>query len=245
MIIDANIFVGDSLYRNSLTEDQLLSSMKRFGLDKVVVRPLKPTDYSFDNANHRISELQQRHSDIIGFCRVNPWDKTAVDDLEKAIKEYSLNGVHLHPWEENFMINDPVVYEVLDSAADLSIPVYVNVGYPIVSEPLQLLEIARKFEKVTFLCTHGGNLDISGLSFDDALILASDTENVKFDISGVYRRDFIELLINKVGSENVLFGSNTPYMDIGLEIERINAADIDSQIKHKIFYQNICDLLSI
>lgn len=245
MIIDANIFVGESLYRNSLTEEQLLSTMKRFGLDKAVVRPLKPTDYSFDNANRLISELQQRHQDIIGFGRVNPWDKTAAADVERAIKEYSLKGIHLHPWEENFMINDPVVYEVLDAATDQDIPVYVNVGYPIVSEPLQFLEIAEKFKKVTFICTHGANLDISGLSFDDALILAEDTKNVKFDISGVYRRDFIELLLNKAGSENVIFGSNTPYMDIGLEIERINAADIDDQIKEKIFYQNARHLLGI
>lgn len=244
MIIDANIFLGESLYRNSLTEPRLHTLMHQYGVDKVVVRPLKPSDHDFAKANQHIAEVQQAHTDIIGFGRVNPWERNAPRDVEIAITDLGLKGIHLHPWEENIMINSPVVYDVLDVAADLLIPVYISVGYPIVSEPLQVLEIADRYPTIPFICTHGANLDISGLSFDDALILAEDTTNVHFDISGVYRRDFIELLVEKAGANRILFGSNAPYMDIGLEIERVNAAEIDKTVKEKIFYRNILQVLS-
>ena len=130
----------------------------------------------------------------------------------------------------------------MDAIAELNVPVYINAGYPIVSEPLQILELMQLYPQVTAITTHACQLDISGLSFDDALIVA-EARNIKFDISGVYRRDFIELLINKTGEDNVLFGSCAPYMDIGLEIERIKAVQIADEIKEKIFYKNIMELL--
>ena len=130
----------------------------------------------------------------------------------------------------------------MDAIAVLNVPVYINAGYPIVSEPLQILELMERYPQVTAITTHACQLDISGLSFDDALIVA-EAKNVKFDISGVYRRDFIELLINKAGVNNVLFGSCAPYMDISLEIERIKAVQIAEAVKEQIFYKNIEELV--
>ena len=124
------------------------------------------------------------------------------------------------------------------------LPVYVSTGYPNVSEPLQLRELALRYPGVTFLATHGGQLDISGLSFDDAVQTAASCPNVKFDLSGVYRRDFIELLIQSAGPENVLFASCYPYMDFSLEIARIAAAEIPDSDKERLFFRNAEALLA-
>lgn len=242
MIIDANIFIGESLLRNSVTEEDLLVLMRENGVDKAVVRPLKPVDHDYDRANRYVAEVQAKNSNIVAFGRVNPWESQAPEQVRKAISAYGLKGIHLHPWEENFSINSNVVNDVMDVIAELNVPVYINAGYPIVSEPLQVLELMERYSQVTAITTHACQLDISGLSFDDALIVAG-AKNIKFDISGVYRRDFIELLVNKAGEENVLFGSCAPYMDISLEIERIKAVQISDQIKEKIFYRNIMDMV--
>jgi hypothetical protein len=242
VIIDANIFVGESLLRNSVSATDLDSMMRQNHLDKAVVRPLKPVDHDYDRANQMVARLQEKDHRIIGFGRVNPWEITASEQIFRAIREYGLKGIHLHPWEENFSINAPLVDDVMDAIAELNVPVYINAGYPIVSEPLQILELMERYPQVTAITTHACQLDISGLSFDDALIVA-EAKNIKFDISGVYRRDFIELLINKAGVNNVLFGSCTPYMDISLEIERIKAVQVAEAIKEKIFYKNIEELV--
>ena len=42
MIIDANIFIGESLLKNSVSVADLNVMMQQNHLDKVVVRPLKP-----------------------------------------------------------------------------------------------------------------------------------------------------------------------------------------------------------
>ncbi len=242
MIIDANIFIGESLLKNSVSENDLQAMLRKNNLDKAVVRPLKPVDHDYDRANRIVAHLQEKDSRIAAFGRVNPWEVKAPEHVRKAILEYGLKGIHLHPWEENFSINSDVVNDVMDAIAEMKVPVYINAGYPIVSEPLQILELMERYPQVTAITTHACQLDISGLSFDDALIVAG-AKNIKFDISGVYRRDFIELLISKAGEENVLFGSCAPYMDISLEIERVKAVQISEEIKEKIFYKNIMDLI--
>lgn len=242
MIIDANIFIGESLLRNSVSTDDLYAMMRQNQLDKVVVRPLKPIDHDYDRANQLVARLQEKDPRIAAFGRVNPWETKAPEQIRRAIRQYGLKGIHLHPWEENFPINAPLVHDVMDAIATLQVPVYINAGYPIVSEPLQVLELMERYPQVTAIATHACQLDISGLSFDDALIVAA-AKNVKFDISGVYRRDFIELLVDKAGAENVLFGSCAPYMDIGLELERIKAVQVADTIKERILGRNIGELV--
>jgi len=41
-MIDANVFIGDSLYENSLNPMDLLEKMGKNEVDRAVVRPLKP-----------------------------------------------------------------------------------------------------------------------------------------------------------------------------------------------------------
>ncbi|MGI5966516.1 amidohydrolase family protein [Anaerotruncus rubiinfantis] len=244
MKFDACAFVGDSLYGNSVSPEELLAQMKQNGVERAVVRPFKPCDYNYDRANRYISEVQKAHPELIGFGRVNPLEKSAPQQVD-ALVSYGLRGLHLHPWEDNFIISDPKVYPAVEACGRHGLPVYVSTGYPCVSEPLQLWELAMKFPQVTFIATHGGQLDISGLSFDDAVYAAKSAKNLKFDLSGVYRRDFIELLIASAGEENVVFGSCAPYMDISLEIARVEAAQIPQMQKDKIFSENIRALLAM
>jgi len=244
MKIDACAFVGQSLRRNSVTLEQLALSMARCGVEKAVVRPLCPLDYDYDRANRLLAEAVKGDPRFVAFGRVNPWETSAPAQAEKAAS-YGLKGIHLHPYEENFQIHSDMVQEVVRAAEANDLPVYVNTGYPNVSEPLQLLELALRFPKVRFIATHAAQLDISGGSFDDALIVAAEAPNVMYDLSGVYRRDFIEKLINVAGPRNVVFGSCSPYMDCLLEIRRIEAAQIPDSQKEAIFSDNISRLLSL
>lgn len=243
MKIDAGVFWGTSLYRNSVQIKELQERMDLYEIDQMVLRPLKPCDYDYGQANAQLAEVVGRNERFLGFARVNPWERNAPAQITAA-KSAGLVGLHLHPWEDNFVIDGSFMDDTLQAAQEAGFPVYISAGYPCVSEPLQILEIANRFPNVTFIATHGAQLDMSGLSFDDALILAQQAPNVYFDLSGVYRRDFIEKLIETSGEDHIVFGSNYPYMDIALEIVRIEAARISSGVKEKIYYHTIKNLLT-
>lgn len=241
---DGCAFLGDSLYGNSVTAEELLQRMDASGVEKAVVRPFKPCDYNYDKANRKLAEtVSQSGGRLVGFGRVNPLEATAAQQVD-ALVGYGLQGLHLHPWEDNYIICDPKVYPTIEACEKHNIPVYVSAGYMTVSEPLQVWELADKFPNVCFIATHGGQLDISGLSFDDAVKASTLARNIKFDLSGVYRRDFIEILIRTAGEDSVIFGSCYPYMDIDLEIARIEAAEIPDSHKEQLFCTNLERILA-
>lgn len=243
-MIDANVFIGDSLYENSLSPQHLLEMMRLSDVGRAVVRPLKPLDFDFDGANCWIAEVQSKHPNLIGFGRVDALLRQAPEQALRAVEEYGLQGIHLHPWEENYQINSEKVDRVVE-ALDARVPIYVSAGYPVVSHPLQVQDLANRHPDTTFIVTHGGQQDISGMSFDDALIVARESPNVNFDVSGVYRRDFIELLIEQAGEQRIIFGSCTPYMDMTFEIIRIRATHLSIEIKDRIFQGNIIRILGL
>jgi predicted TIM-barrel fold metal-dependent hydrolase len=227
-MIDAHAFVGESLYDNSLEPGRLLESMDRLGVRAAVVRPLKPPDFDMDAANRRLAELQSREARLLGFARVNPLERQAPEQARRAVEEYGLHGLHR-------------VIEALEGR----VPIYVSAGFPVVSQPLQIQDLAERHPQTLFIAAHGGQQDNSGMSFDDSLLVARETPNVLFDVAGVYRRDFIELLVEQAGDERVLFGSCTPYMDLGLEIVRVKATHLPEVSKARIFDGNIARLLGI
>jgi hypothetical protein len=243
-MIDAHVFVGQSLYENSLEPGRLLETMEALGVSAAVIRPLKPPDFDMDAANRRVAALQAGEPRLIGFARVNPLERRAPQQARRAVEEYGLKGLHLHPWEENCPINSPKVDGVV-RALEGKVPVYVSAGFPVVSHPLQVQELAERHPDTLFIAAHGGQQDNSGMSFEDSLLVARETPNVLFDVAGVYRRDFIELLVETAGSARVLFGSCTPYMDMALEIVRVRATHLSQQAKQDIFHDNMARLLGI
>lgn len=243
-MIDAHVFIGPSLYDNNLEPEALLRTMERLGVEAAVVRPLKPPDFDLDRANRRIAELQRREPRLLGFARVNPLERQAPEQARRAVEEYGLRGLHLHPWEENCPLDCDKVDRVIEALGD-RVPVYVSAGFPVVSHPLQVQDLAERHPNTLFIAAHGGQQDNSGMSFDDSLLVARETPNVLFDVAGVYRRDFIELLVEQAGPERVLFGSCTPYMDMELEIVRIEATHLSAEVKAKILYGNIARLLGL
>lgn len=243
-MIDANVFIGDSLYENSLSPQNLLERMRLSGVGRALVRPLKPLDFDFDRANRWIAQVQSEHPNLIGFGRVNALLRQAPEQALLAVEEYGLRGIHLHPWEENYPINSEKVDRVVDALA-ARVPIYVSAGYPVVSHPLQVKDLADRHPETTFIVTHGAQQDISGMSFDDALIVARENPNVHFDVSGVYRRDFIELLVEQAGEQRIIFGSCTPYMDMAFEITRIRSTHLSHEIKDRIFRGNIIRMLGL
>lgn len=246
-MIDANIFIGESLYENSVSPEEVCEKIKSLGIVKAIVRPLKPVDMDFDRVNRWIGTVQNHHPELIGFGRVNPLLPDASEQAVRAIHEYGLKGLHLHPWEENVQIHSPkvdTVIEAIEERFGKTVPFYISAGFPVVSHPLQIKALVSRHPLTKFLVTHGGQQDISGMSFEDSLILAKEHEHVYFDVAGVYRRDFIELLYKQVGEGRLVFGSCSPYMDMHLEICRISATHLPEKVKENIFSENIKNVLA-
>jgi len=237
--IDAFTFLGQSLFGSGQTAAELLAKMAAANVERAIICPLKPPGYHLGPANDLVAKAVARESRLTGLARVDPNQaQAAVDELDRATNELGLRGLFLHPWEETFRINGPRVDPLLTRCAELRLPVLIASGYPWVSEAAQVGDLARRFPDVTLIMTHGGQINISGLGQADAMGTLQRHANVCMETSGVYRQDFLEDVATQVGPERVLFGSNSPFMDMRLEVERARWANLADDAKTLILAGN-------
>jgi predicted TIM-barrel fold metal-dependent hydrolase len=237
--IDAFTFLGESLLGYSQSEAELLSRLDAASVEQAVVCPLKPPTYHLEAANERVAETCRRQPRFVGLARVDPHQgDRAVRELERGLQELGLRGLFLHPWEETFRINQPQLDELLGVCAARGVPVLVATGYPWVSEAAQVGDLARRHPDVSLVMTHGGQINISGLGQMDAFEVLHRNPNVCMETSGVYRQDFILDVVSELGAERVLFGSNSPRMDMRLEVERVRGADVSDAARELMLEGN-------
>jgi len=226
--VDTLTFVGESLFGQRATVDELLRMLDETEMERAVVCPFRPPSYGLEEANETIAAAVERHPDrLIAFARVDPnLGDAASSELARATGELGLRGLFLHPWEETFRVNDARVDELLDG---FDLPVIIAAGYPWLSEGLQLGELARRHPDVRVIATNGCQINISGLGQTDAELALAANPNLAVQTTGVYREDFLEGVAARFGSERLFYASGFPLYDPRLEVLRVRWAPNLSQ----------------
>ena len=228
MTVDTLTFVGESLFGQHATVDELLRMLDETEIERAVVCPFRPRSYRLEEANEAIAAAVERHPDrLIAFARVDPnLGDVASSELARATGELGLRGLFLHPWEETFRVNDARVDELLDG---FDLPVIIAAGYPWLSEGLQLGELARRHPDVRVIATNGCQINISGLGQTDAELALAANPNLAVQTTGVYREDFLEGVAARFGPERLFYASGFPLYDPRLEVLRVRWAPNLSQ----------------
>jgi uncharacterized protein len=247
MIVDSFVQVGKSIHGYELTIKDLLKSMDQYGIAKSVVCPVQPFTYHLETENDFVAGLAKKHEErIIGFARVDPrLGEKAVVEVNRSVEGLGLKGIFLHPWEEGYRVNADFVIPVVRQASQLGVPVLVATGYPWVSHALQVAHLAEQLPEAKIIMTHGGQINISGLAQADAALALRTNPNLYIETSGVYRQDFIEDAIEEFGPQRVFFGSNSPKMHQGFELDRAISATKNHPQQEIVLGQGFCQLLNL
>lgn len=245
MILDGLTFVGDSLMMGQVTATDLARELDGAGIDRAVVCPLKPRNYRFRPANEYVARAVEAYpARMIGFARVDPHlGEEAADELRDSVERLGLQGLFLHPWEETFRANAPVVEPILRVAAALGVPVIVATGYPWLAEGTQVGALAAVNPEVPIIATNGAQMNISGFGQDDAEFALRAAPNLRIHTTGVYREDFLQGVDRTFGPARMLFASAFPYFEVEFELLRVTAAHLPEQTKAKILGTNLHALL--
>lgn len=232
MIVDSLVFPAEAL----------INRLDEAGIDKAILCPPKLRELPFSRANDLVARAVEKYPQrLVGFCRIDPTlGADAVREAERALGELGFRGLFLHPWEDTFRCSDRIV----DPLCELGVPVLIAAGFPWVSEPLQIGELARRHPETTFVATNGAQINISGLGQQDAELAVASNPNLHLQTAGVYREDFIEGIAARYGSERLIYASAFPLMDPRLEIRRVQwAPNLDDAAKSEILGGNAARLL--
>ncbi len=178
-------------------------------------------------------------------------------EIENAV-EHGARGLKLHPLINHFSPDDRRMWPAYAKAMEAGCPLLFHSGLgelagyeaadysrPSVFEPL-----LRSFPKLTLILAHMGNGYL-----EESVALAQKYSKVYFDLSGIisfigsqggFSSDAHAVeLIREIGVDRVLFGSDWPWCDPLLAMEKFKELDLTNQEKKLILGQNAAKIFGL
>lgn len=242
MIIDAHNHLGkrrtddeDTMFAGLELED-FLALMDRDGIDHAVIFPLYDRYGDYNPMNEGVRSAFRAHPDrFTGLFRVDPFlEHQSLEDVEKALAEDGFRGLKIHPRSERTYIDDDERIDPLcEIAASHDWPILIHAGDDPTCRPYMMYELARRFPKATFIMGHAGQR-----AFREGLWVALNCPNVYMETSTLYHPNLVQILIDEVGPDRVLFGTDIPFGDPRLELYKYELLDLDDATRRMVMYEN-------
>ncbi len=242
-----------SAYREEyhLTEEDLISDMESFGISRFCGAPIDRDNISKQGADFSFSTVKETNDQALliyskypdryipGF-HVNP---LFVEESIAEIKRMAGHGVklvgelvpYLHAWRE---YNHEGIFPILDEVEKFGMIVnFHNMS----AETIE--DMVKSHPGITFVAAHPGERG----EVDRNVALMKKYDNVYLDLSGtgIFRWPMLRYLVDSVGYERLLFGSDYPTCSPGIYIGGVLSERISDTAKEHIFSLNAKRILNI
>lgn len=224
----------------------LCDNMNRFGVDISVVQPVITKPSQTVTLNEWAASIQS--DKIISFGGIHP----DTDDYKRDIDfvcSLGLKGLKFHVEYQHFTIDEPKMLPIYDYAFSKGLIILHHAGFdpafppPYHSSPKQFANIAKRLCGGTLIAAHLGGQK----QWDDVEKYLPDT-NVYIDTSmgfEYYSKEQFLRIVDALGDDRILFGSDSPWSKADREIETINSLPLSQGTKDKILYKNAMNLLNL
>ena len=245
LVIDAHTHIG---LKHGLSQsvEELIAKLDQAGVDKAVMFPFpEGNGLSGDvrENNDVVTQAVKNHPDrVIPFCIVNPWHKElAVKELRYCVEELGFKGLKIHPTLHGYRLSDHALVDPLfEAAADLGIVITSHGAGDLLNNPSEFAEMARTFPTVPLLMVHMGVFWLT----DHAVEVAKAHPNVYLDTSRAPIFE-IQVAVKAVGPEQVIWGTDAPFVDYDVEFNKMTRATDDPAGYELIVGGNIARLLGV
>ncbi|MBP5166269.1 MAG: amidohydrolase [Oscillospiraceae bacterium] len=198
--------------------EELLEDGRKYGINNYLVCSAATTPAQVSFINKFIRDACREHAEFIGFGTMHP--DCDVEAETRAIAEYGLRGIKLHPDFQEFYIDAPEAYPIYEHASAHGLPILFHIGdnrYSF-SEPERLNRVLNDFPDLQVIAAHLGGYHVWDT---DRSFLKRD--NVWFDCSSTLALIGPEATaeeIRRMGVEKVFFGTDFPLWDYDEEVAR-------------------------
>lgn len=239
------------------TADELINSMDKDGVDISVIVNYGWTTHEFCvETNDYILESISRYPDrLIGFCSVQPNSyEAAVDELERCVKG-GIKGVgEMRPDIQLLdLLDEDVMKPFTEVIARHKLILLTHASEPVghdypgkgIITPDMLYPFITSYPDLTIVCAHwGGGLPFYSLMPEVKKAMA----NVFFDTAAspfLYSPQIYNQVIQLVGADKILFGSDYPLMPQSRLLKEIDSLELPEESKNLILSGNARRLLGI
>ena len=239
------------------TAAEVVASMDGCGIDRAVLVNIGWTTHDLcRESNDYLLEVASRAPDrLTAFCVVNPLSgDLAVEEVERCARLGARGVGELHPDSQGFDLGDrAVMAPVMEAAARHNLPVLTHASEPVghsypgkgVVTPEVLYRFVTNFPEARIVCAHwGGGLPFYALMPEVRRALA----NVSFDTAAspfLYTPEVFERVVELVGPEKVLFGTDFPLIKQERLLRQVTASGLATEAKELVLGGNAARLLGL
>lgn len=233
-IYDVHSHFGPTSSGETPDVSDLKKDLQEFGISKVGLSCL--SGVSTRKQNDLIYNLMQQEPDFIeGYAYINPKHPDSLNEVNKCLGEYKMNGVKFHSWKQGYYPdNRPELEGIFELIQEYGVHVEMHVGTAPLSTPYIWGEYARKFPEIDFLFTHTGYYEF-GLS---SIEVAKKYDNIWLETSGQMDPNVLKKVVQELGSERLVFGTDWPYKPINIEVDKFQYLGLNDDELENIFYKN-------
>ena len=221
----------------------MLHAMDSAGIDKSCLFNIFHPDGT--TGNDLLARFVAQHPDrFIGFAYVSPtMPERMIPELTRAINELKFPAIKIYPPYASWPLNQPQWQSIYEFANERGLTIITHTDGGTLSRPRYLAEIAPRYPNANFVAGHSGNIPEPRA---EAIAAAQAHPNVYLETCSTFRTPgVIEQLVDGVGADRVLFGSDVPLMDPRPQIGKIITARISDEAKRQILGGNARYLLGI
>ncbi len=182
---------------------------------------------------------------------INPhFSDDAEAELERCFRHPGIKGIKIHPasYVHDYPINGAKYQPVWRYASKHGCPVLTHAGPRTERHtcgPELIAAVARSYPEVNIIIGHTGSYD-SWDSLEDHIEIIRKYDNLYTDFSGMARfYRVVEYLLKRLGSDKLLFGSDSTDLSMEAELGHVVYARISDEDKEKILGRNIARLMGM
>lgn len=215
-----------------------LSNNENFGVTNCIVCSVATTAKQVTSINNFILSEVKAHPEFFGLITLHQdLSKQEIKDALNFALDNNFKGIKLHPDFQKFNIDDEKVFNIYE-LAEGKFPILFHTGdnrYTY-SEPKRLCNVAKKFTDLKCIGAHFG-----GYQHWQDVEMYNETPNVFFDTSSTtafLSKEKCKELIELLGANRFMFGTDYPMWEINEEIARFNKIDLTEGEKQDILFNN-------
>ena len=244
-VIDFHCHVG-SWGRFGMDDDigPFLRALDEAGIDRACINCIFQGEAR--RGNDLVADFVRRAPDrFIPVAFVTPWyPDEMVPELERCFDQLGCRYIKIYPHYVRVSQEDPMYYPIFEFASDRNLTVMSHGWHYFDPEDVSIRKryetLLKRFPKVTWVIAHGG----SG-SRRSIVEAARELPPIYLETCGGARPGAFDYVVESVGADRVLFGSDMPLLDGTQQIAKIVQAGISAEDKRKILGLNAKRLLKL
>ncbi|MCC7355888.1 MAG: amidohydrolase [Anaerolineae bacterium] len=246
-IIDCHVHMGS--YANFFLPPgeagDLIAMSDRLGISQICVSGFVALLHDYRRGNDLVLEAMRRYPGrFFGYIVVNP---NYPDDVETELVRCwaaGMRGVKLHPSIHQYPLDGPAYKPAFAFAAAHRCPLLSHSwGTEPTCPPERFEVVARAYPDVPIILGHSGGGPWSAV--EKAIAVARACPNVYLDLtnSRMYPA-MVERIVEAVGAEQVLYGSDMPFLDPRAQLGRLAYSQVSPGAKRAIMGGNMLRLMA-